>query len=759
MDDLTINCNTNLATDYVVISDTNDEHNNDNNGVNNDLKDRNDLFIKCHQKISIDSTDDVSDKKDIDHEWQEIGNKSLTMKVSPSEDMSNQFFASGPFYAIDDHNGNSRRHLMDTREMSDNCNVLYAEMPHNCNEDLTVKNLGHNHTSADLTTCCTNGSIRSQRSSKHLVVDSNYQFVCLNCCSPISISEEVSQLNDDLYYISSDNSRPQHNHRNEDLSSEEINDISSPIMLKFCKESIESMNNNISDESKSSNCIEKLSNYTTVIKPKAVRPQLTPIGQQISGHHSDSNINGSQSGRSLPTFSFHGSTTVLSDNKDESAFTQIPRRRSNSEATHHYQSINNDIPSRNRYDYNRPLRHQRSKSVNKSYNSSDQSLAFSKCQAISDKHLTQIQSNNTNMFSKNFNTLDEQQRSSSQKHLSEEPIHMTLEEVRNIFFNRNQSKQIKSSSFGVKNKLNINREEEKNNFMKSKSKSKIKSAIESLFRGKRKSSLHLTSCQPNDCQLIGKKYTKDSEEYISNNLSKDSSSPFTHRALPPLPNNNESSEKILENKSKCFNREDEERQKFLDYAASIERVKDCGWYWGPISGEMAEKLLESEPCGSFIVRDSSDEHYIFSLTFKLDGLVRHVRIEHDQGNFSFGTLQKFRSNTIVDFIENAVQHSRSGRFLFFLHRRPVMGPMRVQLLHPVSRFKQIQSLQHMCRFIILKHVRRDLIECLPLPKMLKTYLNTPYYYSEELALMDENNSNAKSALEPSLSPNASHENE
>ncbi len=42
--------------------------------------------------------------------------------------------------------------------------------------------------------------------------------------------------------------------------------------------------------------------------------------------------------------------------------------------------------------------------------------------------------------------------------------------------------------------------------------------------------------------------------------------------------------------------------------------------------------------------------------------------------------------------------SRSGRYLFFLHRRPVFGPMRVQLLHPVSRFKQVQSLQHLCRY-------------------------------------------------------------
>ena len=106
---------------------------------------------------------------------------------------------------------------------------------------------------------------------------------------------------------------------------------------------------------------------------------------------------------------------------------------------------------------------------------------------------------------------------------------------------------------------------------------------------------------------------------------------------------------------------------------------------------MAEKLLQNEPCGSFIVRDSSDEHYLFSLTFKLNGLIRHVRIEHDRGNFSFGSGRKYKNNTIVDFIEDAVEHSRNGQFLFFLHRVPIDGldgVLRIQLLNPVSRFKQ-----------------------------------------------------------------------
>ena len=67
------------------------------------------------------------------------------------------------------------------------------------------------------------------------------------------------------------------------------------------------------------------------------------------------------------------------------------------------------------------------------------------------------------------------------------------------------------------------------------------------------------------------------------------------------------------------------------------------------------------------------------------------------GNFSFGSFTRFKSHTITGFVENAVEHSRSGRYLFFLNRRLPNGPMRVQLLHPVSRVKKVQSLQHMCR--------------------------------------------------------------
>ncbi|XP_012287334.1 uncharacterized protein LOC105703491 [Orussus abietinus] len=264
-------------------------------------------------------------------------------------------------------------------------------------------------------------------------------------------------------------------------------------------------------------------------------------------------------------------------------------------------------------------------------------------------------------------------------------------------------------------------------------------------------------------EIVEEEEGLDSDQHANNNNTTgegDPSAPkmpFFKRALPPLPKSNgqvrvEQAEEALtamvakpESPSSVQHlpaapprdEEDPAEDTSMDFAASIEKVKDYGWYWGPISGEAAEKILSNEPDGSFIVRDSSDDRYIFSLSFRLNSCVRHVRIEHDQGNFSFGSCTKFKSHTIVDFIENAVEHSRSGRYLFFLHRRPVLGPMRVQLLHPVSRFKQVQSLQHTCRFVILKMVRRDLIPTLPLPRRLIDYLSTPHYYSEQLAEQDE----------------------
>jgi len=46
--------------------------------------------------------------------------------------------------------------------------------------------------------------------------------------------------------------------------------------------------------------------------------------------------------------------------------------------------------------------------------------------------------------------------------------------------------------------------------------------------------------------------------------------------------------------------------------------------------------LEDKPDGSFLVRDSSDDRYILSLSFRSQGVTHHTRIEHYKGEFSIG---------------------------------------------------------------------------------------------------------------------------
>ena len=64
----------------------------------------------------------------------------------------------------------------------------------------------------------------------------------------------------------------------------------------------------------------------------------------------------------------------------------------------------------------------------------------------------------------------------------------------------------------------------------------------------------------------------------------------------------------------------------------------CGWYWGPLSWDDAESRLANKPDGSFLVRDSSDDRYILSLSFRSQCTTHHTRIEHYKGKDCFTSM-------------------------------------------------------------------------------------------------------------------------
>lgn len=160
----------------------------------------------------------------------------------------------------------------------------------------------------------------------------------------------------------------------------------------------------------------------------------------------------------------------------------------------------------------------------------------------------------------------------------------------------------------------------------------------------------------------------------------------------------------------------------------LKKLARQGWYWGPITRWEAEEKLVNLADGSFLVRDSSDDRYLLSLSFRSQSKTLHTRIEHSNGRFSFYEQPDVEGHTsIVDLIEHSIKDSENGAFCYSRSRLPGSATYPVRLTNPVSRFMQVRSLQYLCRFVIRQYTRIDLIQKLPLPNKMKDYLQEKHY--------------------------------
>ena len=169
----------------------------------------------------------------------------------------------------------------------------------------------------------------------------------------------------------------------------------------------------------------------------------------------------------------------------------------------------------------------------------------------------------------------------------------------------------------------------------------------------------------------------------------------------------------------------------LSLTRSLETLSHYSWYWGPINRFEAEDKLKGKPDGSFLVRDSSNEFHLYSVSFRSRGRTCHTRIRYEDGRFGFLTPTGLMgTKTVVGLIKRSIRISQKGVLCFSNSPGFLNIPHPVRFMTPVSRFEDLPSLQHLCRFVIRQNSRCDKLHELPLPSKLINYLDVENHFLE-----------------------------
>uniref|UniRef100_A0AC34FL19 Suppressor of cytokine signaling 5 n=1 Tax=Panagrolaimus sp. ES5 TaxID=591445 RepID=A0AC34FL19_9BILA len=147
------------------------------------------------------------------------------------------------------------------------------------------------------------------------------------------------------------------------------------------------------------------------------------------------------------------------------------------------------------------------------------------------------------------------------------------------------------------------------------------------------------------------------------------------------------------------------------------------YYWGMMDRYEAERLLEGKPEGTFLLRDSAQINYLFSVSFRRYQRTLHARIEHINGIYSFDIHDDayHRAEKINDLVEN---YKDPKQCLFY----------EPQLSLPLKRDFAF-DLKHLCRAVITSHTTYENVSTLPLPPTLKKYLRE-YHFKQPIRVTD-----------------------
>ncbi|KAJ8411877.1 hypothetical protein AAFF_G00155150 [Aldrovandia affinis] len=145
------------------------------------------------------------------------------------------------------------------------------------------------------------------------------------------------------------------------------------------------------------------------------------------------------------------------------------------------------------------------------------------------------------------------------------------------------------------------------------------------------------------------------------------------------------------------------------------QINNSPCYWGVLDRFEAEELLEGQPEGTFLLRDSAQDEFLFSVSFRRYSRSLHARIEQNGKRFSFDGRDPcvYRDPSVTGLLKH---YSDPATCLFF---EPLLS-------RPLPRNFPF-SLQHLSRAVICSCTTYQGIEALPLPHTLRDFLRQYHY--------------------------------
>ncbi|XP_061829423.1 suppressor of cytokine signaling 3-like isoform X1 [Nerophis lumbriciformis] len=162
--------------------------------------------------------------------------------------------------------------------------------------------------------------------------------------------------------------------------------------------------------------------------------------------------------------------------------------------------------------------------------------------------------------------------------------------------------------------------------------------------------------------------------------------------------------------------------------ATLHKLKESGFYWGAITGKEANALLGAENTGTFLVRDSSDNRHLFTLSIKTASGTKNLRVQCDAASFYLQTDPKNihlipHFDCILKLVHYYMPQSkgntRTGN-VDYIYTGGEKVPL--ELVKPLAC--SLSTLQHLCRKTVNGHLdissKRDQLPH-PLREFLQDY--------------------------------------